>query len=254
MIMDRFSLEGRVAIVTGGSRGIGRAIAIGFAEAGADVVVASRTPADLEKVAGEIRRQGGRALAVPTDIGSRADIDSLVKRTAGEFGAIDILVNGAYTMTAAPLLKLGEADWDRTMNTDLKGYYLASQAAGRVMVERGKGSIINIITGSLARACPPGGGAYMTAKAGISMLTKWLAVELGRYNVRVNAICPGVVKTDFSRPLWSTEEGLKAWESQVPLRRLAEPDELAGAAIFLASEASSYVTGTVITVDGGMQA
>jgi len=252
--MQRFSLEGKVAIVTGGGRGIGRAIALAFAEAGADVVIGSRTLSDLESVAQLVQLQGRGALAVQTDIGSKADVDNLVNRTVQEFGTVDILVNNALTNVGGPILDLEEGVWDRVMNTDLKGYYLCSQAAGRVMREKRKGNIISVITGSLYHLGPPGVGTYMVAKAGIAMLTKALAVELGRYNVRVNAIAPGLVRTDITYPLWSNQEALKRREAQIPLGRLADPEEMASVAVFLASDASAYMTGSVVTADGGLQA
>jgi len=178
---------------------------------------------------------------------------SLVKRSRDEFGKIDILVNDAYTTAVASLLELDEDDWDRVIDTNLKGYFLCSQTVAKEMAVRRTGSIINIITGHLAKLSPHV-GAYMVAKAGIAMLTKVLAVEVGEYNIRVNAIAPGIIKTRFSRPLWENDKGRRMWESQIPLGHLGEPDDIAKAALFLASDASSYVTGATIYVDGGLQA
>ncbi|MFC1944073.1 SDR family NAD(P)-dependent oxidoreductase [Chloroflexota bacterium] len=251
--MRGFSLEGKTSIVTGGSHGIGKATALAFAEAGANTVIASRNLPDLEEVAAEIRGYGRRCLAVRADIGQKDDINNLVETTINEFGTVDVLVNNAYTVVVSPLLELHEDDWDRTINTDLKGYYLCSQAVGKVMTVKRSGSIINLITGNLAKLSPHV-GAYMIAKAGIAMLTKVLAVELGEYGIRVNAIAPGIVKTRFSYPMWRTDEARKNWEEQIPLGRLGQPDDMARVALFLASEASSYITGTTIYADGGMQA
>jgi NAD(P)-dependent dehydrogenase (short-subunit alcohol dehydrogenase family) len=249
-----FSLEGKVAVVTGGGRGIGRTIALGFAQAGADVVVCSRTPPELEKVGKKIKELGRKSLAVPTDIASKSSVDDLVEKVVQEFGAIDILVNNAARLTiAAPLLDLREDGWDKMMNTDLKGYYLCSQAIGRAMADRGKGNIINIAT-TLAFKALPENGTYCIAKAGVIMLTKVLAVELAKYNIRANAIAPGLTKTKFSEKIWSNPTLLRANERLVPLNRIADPSDMVGAALFLASDASTYITGETIVVDGGASA
>lgn len=246
-----FSLKDKVAIVTGGSRGIGKAIALAFAQAGADVVVCSRTLPDLEKVAEEIRGLGRRSLAVPTDITSKDSIDNLVNKVVKEFGTIDILVNNAVMLTiGVPLLDLREDGWDKMMNTDLKGYYLCSQAVGRVMVDRRRGNIINIASTLAFRALPKS-GAYCIAKAGVVMLTKVLALELAKYNIRANAIAPGLTRTKFSERALKDDRVLKAREEATPLGRIGEPSDMVGAALFLASAASSYITGQTICVDGG---
>ena len=250
-----FSLQGRVAIITGGRRGIGKAIALALAEAGADIVACDRVFEDgeLKAVAEEVQRLGRRSLAVQADITQKADVDSLAQRVMGEFGGIDILVNNAATNIIAPLLELGEDGWDRVIDTDLKGYYLCCQAVGRIMMEQKRGNIINIASTAAMKAAPRM-GAYCIAKAGVVMLTRVLAVELASYNIRVNAIAPYMVKTKFSQPLWSDPETLKQLESEIPLGRLAEPGDIVGAALFLASDASSYITGHTIIVDGGLTA
>ena len=250
MTIPSLSLEGKVAIVTGGSRGIGRVIALGFAEAGADVAVAARTLADLEKVVEEIEKLGRRGLAVPTNIAIKSDVDNMVAKTLGKFGTIDILVNNAAMNIMRPIIELREDGWDKVMNVGLKGYYLCSQAAARVMIEKRSGNIINITSGAAEKAAPML-GAYSIAKAGVAMLTQVLAVDLARHNIRVNAIGPGMVKTGFSQPMWGNPDMLKAIESTIPLGRLAEPEEIMAVALFLASDASSYITGQTIYVDGG---
>lgn len=250
MTVPRLSLEGKVAIVTGSSRGIGRAIALGFAEAGADVVVCSRTLSDLEKVAEEIRALGRRSLAVETNIATKSDVDNLVAKTVEEFGTIDILVNNAAMNIMRPLIELREDGWDKVMNVGLKGYYLCSQAAAKVMIERKKGNIINIASTAAVEASPLL-GAYSISKAGVVMLTKLLAADLARYNIRVNAIGPGVVRTGFSEPIWGNPEVLKTIVAGIPLGRIAEPEDIVSVALFLASDASSYITGQTIYVDGG---
>ena len=250
MSKSKFSLEGKVAIVTGGSRGMGKAIALTFAEAGADVVVCSRgRDSSLDDVAEEIRGLGRRSLAVPTDISRKADIDNMVQRVIDEFGGIDILVNNAAIIILAPLVEHSEEDWDRIIDTNLKGYYLCSQAVGRRMVDQKKGNIINM-AGVAAITAAQGIGSYCIAKAGVAMLSKVLALELASYNIRVNAIAPGWVKTKFTEP-WSDPKTVKQIEAEIPLGRWAVPDEIASVALFLASDASSYITGHTVVVDGG---
>lgn len=250
-----FSLEGKVAIVTGGRRGIGRAIALAFTEAGADIVVCDRVVEDgeLEAVAEEIRRLGRRSLAIQADITRKGDMDNLVQRVVAEFSAVDILVNNAAMNIMTPLLELREDGWDRIINTDLKGYYLCSQAVARRMVEQKRGNIINMASTAAMKAAPEM-GAYCIAKAGVVMLTRVLALELAKYNIRVNAIAPSMVKTKFSQPLWSDPKTLKQIEAEIPLGRLAETGDIIGSALFLASDASSYITGHTIIVDGGLNA
>jgi len=253
MTIPSLSLEGKVAIVTGGSRGIGRVIALGFAEAGANVVVCSRTLTDLEKVAEEIEALGRRSLAVETNIAVKSEVDNLVEKTLEKFGTIDILVNNAAINIMRPLTELREDGWDKVMNVGLKGYYLCSQAVAKVMIEKKSGNIINISSGAAVKAAPML-GAYSISKAGVVMLTQLLAADLARYNIRVNAIGPGMVKTGFSQPMWGNPDMLKVMESQIPLGRLAEPEEIMAVALFLASDASSYITGQTIYVDGGSMA
>ncbi|MDY6834612.1 MAG: SDR family oxidoreductase [Chloroflexota bacterium] len=248
--MPSFSLQNKVVLVTGGSRGIGKAIALGFAEAGADVVICSRKAPDLEAVAEEIRGLGRKSLAVPTNITVKEEVDNLVNKTLEEFEHIDILVNNAAMNILSPLLDLREDGWDKIMNTDLKGYYLCSQAVGKVMVGRGGGNIINIASTAAVKSAP-GMGAYCIAKAGVIMLTQVLSTELVPSKVRVNAIAPSMVKTRFSQPLWNVPEVESMITAQIPLGRLAEPEEMVGAALFLASDASSYITGQTLFLDGG---
>jgi len=244
------SLNGKVALVTGGGRGIGRAIALRFAEAGADLGLADINTADLEKVAKEIEAKGRRALAVQTNIAVKAEVDNMVAKTLEKFGTIDILVNNAAINIMRPLVDLREEGWDRVMNVDLKGYFLCSQAVAKVMMEKKKGNIISMVSTGAAKAAP-GLGAYSIAKAGVVMLTKLLAVELASYNIRVNAIGPYLVKTMFSQPMWADPDTCRAVEASIPLGRIAEPDDISSVALFLASDASSYITGQTIYVDGG---
>jgi NAD(P)-dependent dehydrogenase (short-subunit alcohol dehydrogenase family) len=250
--VESYSLSGKVAVVTGGRRGIGRAIALALAGAGADIALGDRTVDDgqLEAAAAEIKKLGRRSLAVKADITSKAEVDNFIQKVADELGAVDILVNNAATNVRAPLLELGEDGWDRVINTDLKGCYLCAQAAGRIMVGQKRGNIINIASTAALKAAPQM-GAYCIAKAGVVMLTKVLAVELGQYNIRVNAVAPYIVKTKFSQPLWGEPEALKQIEAEIPVGRLAETGDIVGAVLFLAADVSSYITGQTIIVDGG---
>tara|TARA_Y100000294_G_scaffold163858_1_gene170120 strand:- start:910 stop:1680 length:771 start_codon:yes stop_codon:yes gene_type:complete len=256
MGIPSFSLEGKVAIVTGGKRGIGKAIALAFAEAGADVAVCSRVIKDgeLQAVANEIQGLGRRSLAVQADITRKTDVDNLVQRVVDEFTAIDILVNNAgIYFVDPPLLDVPEGDWDKIINVNLKGHYLCSQAVGKRMVDRKAGNIINIAS-ELAIKPSSEAGVYCIAKAGVVMLTRVLAKELASYNIRVNAIAPGAARTKMLEYLLSDSEALKQYEAQIPLGRIAEPGDIIGTALFLASEASSYITGHTILVDGGLVA
>jgi NAD(P)-dependent dehydrogenase (short-subunit alcohol dehydrogenase family) len=245
MTIPDFSLDGKIALITGGKRGIGKAISLTFAEAGADVVVCGRTLPDLEIVAEEIKGLGRRSLAVKTDVSSKSDVESLIDRVIKEFGTIDVLVNNAVVYAGGTLVDLPEEDWDNTLDIGLKGYYLCSQAVARVMMEKKKGSIINMA--STAGIRPTGRqGAYSVIKAAGIMLTKLLAAELAEYDIRVNALAPTVVKTELTNP-----DLLKGFMTQLPLGRLTEVEELTAAALFLASDAASYVSGHTLIVDGG---
>lgn len=245
-----FSLSGKVALVTGGSRGIGKAIAVGLAKFGADVAVTSRKLPDLEEVAKEIKGLGRRSMAVATHVGRMEEINNLVPKIKEELGRIDILVNNAGTNpTMDQAMDIEERAWDSIMNLNLKGLFFLSQAVARLMKEQGGGKIINVA--SVAGITPDILPAYSISKAGVIMATKVMAQQWAQYNIRVNAIAPGLVKTRFSEALWSNPDILQVAMRRTPLRRVAEPDELVGAVIFLASDASSYVTGHVLVVDGG---
>ncbi len=250
MDVSRFSLNGKVALVTGGSRGIGLAIAVALADAGADVVISGRKQLDLEKAAEEIATKGGKVLAVPSHIAKLEESGNLVEKIKTEFGRIDILVNNAGTNPyLGPLIDAEEWVWDVTMNVNLKGPFLLSQLVARVMREQGSGSIINIASTGGIR--PSALHIYSVTKAALIMLTQVMAKEWGRHNIRVNAIAPGMVKTGFSEPLWKEPAAEEAIARSTALGRLGEPADVAGAALFLASDASSYISGATIIVDGG---
>ena len=249
-----FSLKGKVALITGGSRGIGRATALTFADAGADVVVSSRNrrPPELEKVAEEIRAKGRRALAMPAHVGKKEDVQNLVQKTLREFGRIDILVNNAgANPVLSSMVDLEEAAFEKVMEVNLKGALLMSQAVAKEMIKQGGGRIINISSISGLRARADGTGAYCISKAGVNMLTQVMARELAEHNILVNAIAPGSIKTEMSRVNWIDPERRAQRIREIELKRFGEPEEVGGLALFLASEASSFVTGEIIRVDGG---
>jgi dehydrogenase/reductase SDR family protein 4 len=248
--LDEFSLKGKVALVTGGSRGIGKEIAIGLAKAGADVALASRKLPDLEEVAKEVKATGRKSLAVAAHVGKIDEINGLVAKVKDSFGKIDILVNNAATNpTMDQAIDVEERAWDSIMNLNLKGLFFLSQAVARVMREQGGGRIVNVA--SVAGITPDVLPIYSISKAGVIMATKVMAQQWAQYNIRVNAIAPGLTKTRFSEALWSNQDILQGAMTGIPLRRVADPREMVGAVIFLASEASSYVTGQTLAVDGG---
>jgi NAD(P)-dependent dehydrogenase (short-subunit alcohol dehydrogenase family) len=230
---------------------MGRDIALAMAAAGADVAVCSRAvEGDLEAVADEIASLGRRSLALRVDISRKNDVEKMVDNVMNEFGAIDILVNNAGVQVKAPILDTSEDVWDNIMNTNLKGCFLCSQAVGKKMVERKKGTIINL-SSDLAFKALPEMGAYCISKTGIVMLTRALARELGAYGIRVNSIAPGLMRTEMSRPNWGNPEVLAHIESEIPLGRIGETDDIVGVALFLASKASRYITGDTILLNGG---
>ena len=244
------SLKNKVVLLTGASRGIGQAAAIGLAKSGADLAIASRKLPDLEKVAAEIKKLGRKCVPIATYVGRIEEINSLVKKVLDEFGKIDILVNNAATNPSmASAMDVDERAWDSIMNLNLKGLFFLSQAVARTMKEKGGGKIINIA--SIAGISPDILAVYSISKAGVIMATKVMAQQWGQYNIRVNTVAPGLTKTKFSEALWGNPDILNIAMSRTPLARPAEPEEMVGAILFLASDASSYVTGQVIAVDGG---
>ena len=249
----RFSLDDKVALITGGSRGIGHAAALAFAAAGADVAVASRKAVDLERVAAEIQKLGRGSLAVQAHIGRMEEIPKLVKSVVEKFGRIDILVNNAGGSPAlASALEADERLWDKVMDLNLKGLFFLSQAVARVMKETGGGKIINVA--SIDGFRPDRQiGIYAISKAAVVMATKVMAKEWAPYNIRVNAIAPGHVRTSLSDSYLSSEAGMEdQMLKRTPLQRIAQPEEIVGGMIYLASDASSFVTGETLVIDGGI--
>jgi len=250
--MFEYSLEGKVAVITGASRGIGRAIAELYAQAGAKVVVCSRKLASVQEVADKIQTSGGQALALQAHVGQTEDVQEMVAQTLKVFGRLDILVNNAATNPHfGALLAADEGQWDKILDTNAKGVFRTCQAVLPHMQARGGGKIINV--SSAAGMQPmPGLGLYGVSKAAVLMLTKVLAMELGPANIQVNAIAPGIIKTRFSRLLWETPQISEPILKRLPLGRFGEADEVAQLALFLAAPASDYITGSVFLVDGGM--
>jgi NAD(P)-dependent dehydrogenase (short-subunit alcohol dehydrogenase family) len=251
MEVSYLSLSDKVALVAGASRGIGKAIALSFSDAGASVAISGRKISALEEAAAEIGEKGGRVLPVEAHSRKPEDLRRLVETVKSEFGRLDILVNNAAANPImAPLVEIEEAMFDVIMNTNLKGYFILSQLAAKLMMEQGGGSILNI--SSVGGVSPDKGlGVYCISKAAINMLTRALALELGEHNITVNALALGVVQTRFSQALWSDEKLMAEEMSHTPLGRISQPEEVARMALAMVSEASSYMTGQIIVMDGG---
>lgn len=244
-------LEGQVALVTGGSRSIGRAVALAFAREGAAVAVNYVSHAEEAQTAvREIEKQGRRALAVRADTSQRAQVQAMVDEVTTRLGPIDVLINNAGVQKRVFFLELDEADWDWMLGVNLKGYFLVGQAVAARMKARGRGKIINV--SSEAAGFPaPRMTAYCVSKAGVAMLTKCMALELAPYGIRVNALAPGLTRTDINRKDLEDDTFLKARLTRIPLGRVMAPEDLVGAAIFLASADSDMMTGMTLQVDGG---
>jgi len=243
------SLNGQVAVITGASRGIGRAIALKLAAEGASVVVTATTVEGAQRTADEIGAAGGKALAVKVDVSVAAEVEELFKKTAEAFGRLDILVNNAGITKDGLLLRMKEADWDAVMDVNLKGAFNCTREAAKTMSKARYGRIVNVssVVGEMGN---PGQANYCASKAGMIGLTKSVAKELARRNVTVNAVTPGFIETDMTHDL--SEKAKESLQEQIPMGRLGGAEDIAAAVVFLVSEGAGYITGHVLSVNGGM--
>ena len=248
-----FSLEGRVAVVTGGTSGIGRALSLGLADAGADVIASARRKEQVDKTAGEIEARGRKTLRLTSDVSDRSTLETLLAAVLERFSKVDILVNCAGTIKRTPTLDMPEAEWTNILNTNLTGTLRACQVFGRHMLERGYGRIINIASLNSFVALSEV-AAYAASKAGVASLTRSLAVEWSKKGVTVNAVAPGVFRTDLNAQLLDSTPRGQELLMRTPMGRFGKTEELIGATVYLASDAASFVTGQILVVDGGFLA
>ena len=250
MEFPTFDLKGKTALVTGATRSIGKALALGLANAGADVVVVGRTKDACANTAEEIRAMGRRALAVPADVTDQAAVEAMVEQAEAAFGRIDILINTAGAAVTRAAEDVTMEEWDQVVNVDLRGAFMVAQAVGRVMIRQRSGRIINTVSvygytgGKLVIP-------YVAAKGGLAMVTKSLALEWARYNINVNALVPGYIVTEINQKEFENEKVYNSIVRKIPLRRLGRVEDIIGSVVYLASDASNYVTGAVIAADGG---
>jgi len=248
-----YNLKNKVAIITGARRGMGKADALALAKAGAKVVVSDISQPDCQKVVEEIKKQKGEAVAVKCDVAKKEEVDNMVKVAIDQWGKVDILINNAGICQFKPFLDLTEEEWDRTIDINLKGYFLCAQAAAKEMAKQKSGAIVNIA--SIAMGQVGVGFAtlahYTASKGGIVGMTETLAIELGVHNIRVNAIAPGVIETPMIDPVKQDPKAMEGILTRLPLHRVGKPEEVSNLVLFLASDESSYITGSTVVVDGG---
>ena len=246
-------LKGKVAIITGARRGMGKADALALAKAGVKVTVADISQEECQLVVDEIKKLGGEGLAVKCDVTNEKEITEMVKKTVESFGKVDILVNNAGICSFSPFLKMTEEEWDKTLDINLKGYFLCAKAAAKEMVKQKSGVIVNIasvVMGQMGMGMA-GLAHYSASKGGIAALTKTLSLELAPYNIRVNAIAPGAIDTPMAASTKTDPKTLEQTLAMIPLHRMGKPEEIANTVLFLTSDASSYITGSIVVVDGG---
>jgi len=248
--MSDTPLDGKAVLVTGASSGLGWNFALTLARAGADVAIAARRLEKLEALAGEIEGLGRKAVAIQLDVTDTGNIEMAVEQTAAALGSLDILINNSGIAPAAAAIDLEEAEWDRCLDTNLKGAWLMAQKSARKMIEGGKGGVIVNIASILSVRVQKGTAPYAISKAGLLQMTKALALEWARYGIRVNALAPGYIETDISRDFLKSDTGQRMVKS-IPQRRFGQAEDLDGALLFLTTDASQYVTGVFLPVDGG---
>lgn len=248
-----FELKDKVAIITGARKGMGKSHALVLAKAGAKVVVSDISEEDCQNVVKEIEKTGGEALAVKCDVSKKEEIETMVEKTIEKFGRIDILVNNAGIFQLKPFLELTEEEWDRTLDINLKGYFLCAQAVAKEMIKQKSGVIINVASVAMGQQGVglPNSVHYCASKGGVVGMTESLAIELAPYNIRVNAIAPGLIETPMINPIKSDPKAIEAMLTRIPLHRAGKPEEISNAVLFLASEKSSYMTGSTVVIDGG---
>jgi len=246
-------LKGKVAIITGARRGMGKADALLLAKSGVKISVVDISQDECQSVVDEIKKEGGEAMAIKCDVTKKSEVEEAVKKTVDKFGRLDILVNNAGICQFKPFLEMTEEEWDKTLDVNLKGYFLFAQAAAKEMAKNKSGVIVNIasiVMGQMGKGMF-GLSHYSASKGGIAALTKTLAVELAQYNIRVNAIAPGAIDTPMASSTKSDPKAAEAMMAMVPLHRMGKAEEIASTVLFLVSDASSYITGTIVVVDGG---
>jgi len=246
-------LNGKVAIITGARRGMGRAHALVLAEAGAKVAVSDISEEDCQKVVEEIKEKGGEAIAIKCNVTEKGEVEEMVKKTVEKFGKIDILVNNAGICQFKPFLELTEEEWDKTLDINLKGYFFCAQAVAKEMAKQKSGVIVNIASVAMGQQGVgfPNIVHYCASKGGIAAMTEAMALELAVYNIRVNAVSPGMIETPMIDVVKSDPAAMKAMMARIPLGRTGKPEEVSNLVLFLASDKSSYMTGSIVVVDGG---
>ncbi len=245
--------KNKVVVITGARRGMGKADALLFAQKGAKVVVSDISQEDCQKVVDQIEKKGGQAIAVKCDVSKKEEVDNLFRKTIEKFGRVDVLVNNAGICEFKPFIDLTEEEWDRTLNINLKGYFLCSQAAAKEMAKQKSGVIVNIASVAMGQVGVgfPNIVHYCASKGGIAAMTEAMALELAPYNIRVNAIAPGMIETPMLDPIKQDPKAMEGILARVPLNRMGKPEEIADLVVFLASDKSSYITGSIVVIDGG---